>query len=174
MTYRLTPFVLALGLTLGAVACGDSDTSPSPAAAPRFTAGLLPANEVPPITGVEAGGTGTATITLNVTRDAAQNVTAATADFSVQLSSFPAGTTLTGAHIHPGAAGVNGGVAVNTGITSGQIVLATGTDSFTRSGITVDPALAQTIINNPAGYYFNVHSSTSPGGFARGQLVRSN
>jgi hypothetical protein len=36
----------------------------------------------------------------------------------------------------------------------------------------VDAALEQTILNNPAGFYFNVHSTLNPGGVARGQLVR--
>jgi hypothetical protein len=36
----------------------------------------------------------------------------------------------------------------------------------------VDAALAQTIINNPAGYYFNIHTAANPGGVARGQLVK--
>ena len=31
---------------------------------------------------------------------------------------------------------------------------------------------AQNIINNPGGFYYNVHSTLNPGGFARGQLVR--
>src|SRR5262249_10815378 len=33
------------------------------------------------------------------------------------------------------------------------------------------PANAQSIISNPAGFYFNVHSSANTGGAARGQLV---
>lgn len=174
MTYRVFGFVLALGLAVAASACGDSDTSPSPAAAPRFSAGLLPSNETTAVTAAESTGSGTATITFNTTKDTAGNITAATADFSVSLSGFPAGTTLTGAHIHPGVAGTPGSVVINTGITSGQVVLATGAGSFERNGIVVDPALAQQIINNPAGYYFNVHSPANSGGFARGQLVRSN
>jgi len=28
-------------------------------------------------------------------------------------------------------------------------------------------------VNNPAAFYFNVHSPTNPGGVARGQLVRT-
>jgi hypothetical protein len=30
----------------------------------------------------------------------------------------------------------------------------------------------QSIIDNPANFYFNVHSSLNPGGVARGQLVK--
>jgi hypothetical protein len=37
---------------------------------------------------------------------------------------------------------------------------------------TVDPAVAQNIINNPSAFYFNIHSTLNPGGVARGQLVK--
>jgi hypothetical protein len=174
MTARLSYLALALGLALTASACGGSDTAPSAAPDPRFSVGLLPANEVPAITNAEASGTGTATIIFHTTKDGSGNITAATADFSVTLAGFPANTTITAAHIHPGAAGVNGSPAVNLALVAGEIVLTTGGTTFSRNGITVDPALAQTIIGNPAGYYFNVHSTINGGGFARGQLVRSN
>jgi len=52
------------------------------------------------------------------------------------------------------------------------VTLASGTGDFTFSNIPVDPALAQQILNNPAAFYFNVHSPTNPGGFSRGQLQR--
>ena len=32
----------------------------------------------------------------------------------------------------------------------------------------------QAIINNPAGFYFNAHSTLNPGGVVRGQLVKVN
>jgi hypothetical protein len=33
-------------------------------------------------------------------------------------------------------------------------------------------AVFNAIINNPSGFYFNVHSTLNPGGVARGQLVK--
>ena len=60
----------------------------------KFTAALLPTNEVPAITNAEASGRGTATVTLNLTKDAAGAITAATADFSLDLTGFPAGTPI--------------------------------------------------------------------------------
>jgi hypothetical protein len=38
------------------------------------------------------------------------------------------------------------------------------------TGVDVPAALAQMIIDNPSGFYFNIHSPLNPGGFARGQL----
>ena len=32
--------------------------------------------------------------------------------------------------------------------------------------------IAQQIVNNPAGYYFNVHTDLNKGGVMRGQLVK--
>ena len=35
-----------------------------------------------------------------------------------------------------------------------------------------DQEAIKQIVNNPAGFYFNVHSPLNPAGFARGQLQR--
>jgi hypothetical protein len=166
---------LILAATLLAGACGDdSPTEPSgDNNRPRFTAQLLPSNEVPPITNEENTGTGSAVIHLNLTRDPAGAISAATADFQVELSGFPATTAITLAHIHIGAVGVNGGIVVNTTVAAGQVALTNGVGSFSRTGIAVTAANAQAIVNNPAGYYFNVHTSRNPGGVIRGQLVRA-
>jgi hypothetical protein len=169
--------LLILGVAFLLVAgCGSkSTTAPSNSNQVRFVATLLPANEVnPSVTNAEASGNGLATITFNLTRDSAGAITAANADFLVTLNGFPANTPVNLAHIHPGAAGVNGGALVSLGLVAGDVVLASGTGNFTRTGITsnLDPARAQDIINNPANYYFNVHSASNPSGFARGQLVK--
>jgi hypothetical protein len=169
---RLSLFAVALALF--AAGCSKSSTSPSTTPTkPTFTAALSAANEVPPITGVEAGGTGNATITFDLTKDAAGNVTAASCTFVVNLSGFPPNTPINIAHIHEGAAGVAGAVRVATTLTAATaVILTTGSGSFTSTQPTVDPALAQTIINNPAGYYFNAHSTLNGGGVVRGQLVK--
>ncbi len=151
----------------------SSPSTPTTPTNPTFTATLSPANEVPAIQGAEASGSGDATVTLVVTRDSANNVTSATATFVCNLRGFPAGTPINIAHIHQAAAGVNGGIVVNTGLTAGQNVLTTGSGSFSVSNISVTAEIAQGILNNPAGFYFNVHSTQNPGGVARGQLVRA-
>lgn len=71
------------------------------------------------------------------------------------------------AHIHEGAAGINGPLVVifklpetgNPGATSGCV-------------LDVDATLLNNIRQNPAGFYVNVHSVAYPGGAVRGQLSR--
>jgi CHRD domain len=162
-----------VALSIFVSACGSSSsTTPTPTN-PTFTATLLPANEVPAIAGAEASGSGTATVTIVTTKDAAGNVTAATATFVVNLSGFPPNTPINIAHIHQAPAGVNGSIVVNSQITAGQNVLTNGSGSFTAANLTITPVdIANQILANPAGFYFNVHSTLNPGGVARGQLVR--
>ena len=166
--------VLLLSLCLlGAAGCDDDATAPSNLPI-VMTANLSPANEVPPIANAENTGSGAVQITFNVTRDGTGAITGGTVDFHFQLSGFPSSTTISAAHIHPGAAGVNGGVIVNTGILAASPVTQTnGVMTFSASNISVPAATLQAIVNNPAGYYFNVHSPTNPGGVARGQLSRA-
>jgi hypothetical protein len=138
-----------------------------------FTAALLPSNEVPPTSGTEATGSGTATLTFNLTKDSAGNITAASMDATVSVTGFPAGTTLTASHIHPGAAGANGGVFVSLGLTAGEVSFATGSGSFTKRGVALTVDQANSIMANPTGFYLNIHTAANPNGVARGQLTRA-
>jgi len=171
------PFVL-LGFALAAASCSSDSSNPNNPSnpnSPTFTAVLSPANENPPISNSENTGSGSATITFNVTKDSAGNVTSGTATFVVTLQNFPPNTPINIAHIHVGAAGVNGSIVFNTTLspTGDAVVLTNGSGTFTKSGIAPgDVATFNAIINNPAGYYFNVHSTLNPGGVARGQLSR--
>lgn len=160
MTRWALTVLAACTLTAG---CGD-DGPTSPSAAPLvFSAILSPANEVPPIGNAESGGRGAVQITF----------TGGTADFYYQLNGFPGGTTIVGAHIHPAPAGVNGPVIISTGASAAaSLTLPNGSAEFRVSGIPVEAALIQAIVNNPAAFYFNVHSPLNPGGFTRGQLTR--
>lgn len=169
---RFRGVALLLMLALAVAACDDDNpAAPSDPNSFTLTSTLTPANEVPPVTNADASGSGTVTITLVVTRDAANAITGGTANFSVNLTGFPANTTLTGAHIHPGAAGVNGGVVVNTGLTNGEVVLANGAGTFTKNGVAVNAANANGIVSGASGFYFNVHTTLNPGGAVRGQLA---
>lgn len=165
-------FVVALCFITIVAACDDSPTNPSNTV-PTFTMALTTANEVPPVTGTEAGASGNVTIRLNITRDNANTITAATVDFVCTLTGFPATTTITAAHIHEAAVGVNGPVRVNTGVAS-DVPLSGGAGSFTKNAVNVtDLTIIQRILDNPSAFYFNVHSAANPGGVIRAQLIRT-
>ena len=168
---------LAVLMAIALVGCDDDDNPMSPADpnVVTFTAQLSAANEVPPITNAESTARGDVRIVFNLTRDAGNNITGATANFTVNLNSFPAGSVWRLAHIHVGNAGVAGGVVVDTGLTPNTAITLTNgsvqNQQLTSQPIT-DATLINNIINNPAGYYFNVHSALNPTGAVRGQLVK--
>ena len=168
-------YAMAAGVLILAAGCG-SKTAPS-AAPPNtivFTAALSAANENPPIANADASARGTGTFTLNLTRDASGTITDATGTFVYSLTGFPAGTQVRLTHIHEGGPAVNGGVVVDTGLTAANpITLNDGTlTNQTFSNRAVGAALANQIIANPNGYYFNVHTVLNPGGAVRAQLVK--
>ncbi|HEX6385826.1 MAG TPA: CHRD domain-containing protein, partial [Anaerolineae bacterium] len=70
----------------------------------------------------------------------------------------------TGAHIHVGEAGVAGDIVVPLE-PPGENGASAGCMSD------VDPDLIAAIIQNPAGYYVNVHTEDFPAGAIRGQLT---
>jgi hypothetical protein len=71
------------------------------------------------------------------------------------------------AHIHKGRPNRNGDIVVPL------TAPFSGGDPGVSSGcVTVDTALAAAILKNPHKYYANVHTTTFPGGAARGQLFR--
>ena len=166
--------LLAVVFASLAAGCGGSSTSPSPTTPPKptFSAQLQAANEVPPISNAESTVAGTATITFDPTRDAAGAITSANVTVVANMQGFPAGSTITVAHIHTGASGVAGGVLVPLIPAAGSVTLTNGSGSFTQTS-SVDGPTANSIINNPAGFYFNVHTALNPGGVMRGQLVRT-
>ena len=169
--------IAVLGLLL-ASGCSSSSSTPSTTTSGnstiRFTAALSPSQETPPISGAEAAGSGTATIDLNITRDASNAITAQSMNFQVNMTGFPSTTVVNIAHIHTGATGVAGPILVSTTVAAGEVVLTNGAGSFSRTGVTggLSASVAQSIIDNPAGFYFNVHTTANPGGGMRGQLVK--
>lgn len=71
---------------------------------------------------------------------------------------------VTVSHIHEGAAGTDGGVVVDLDL-----------DGFDGSSEgcndAADAATLQAIIDDPPGYYVNIHNEAFPGGAIRGQLA---
>ena len=166
--------ILMAVLALAAGCDDDSPTQPSNTGPIVFVAQLSAANEVPPVTNAESTARGTTTITFNVPRDSSGAITGGgQVTFGIQLISFPAASTaVVAAHIHPGAAGVNGSPLVNTNLSAAApMVLTNGAGNMS---ITVDisQADATAITANPGNYYFNVHTPLNGGGAARGQLAR--
>jgi len=165
-------FLLTLCM-LGAAGCDDyGDTAPSNQPL-VFTATLSAQNEVPPVSNAESGATGTATVTLTPTRDTAGAITGGTFQFQFSVAGLTSSSNIILTHIHQAAAGVVGGVVVNSGLSAAtSIPTPVGTASFDRSGLTASASTTPAaIVANPAGFYFNVHTSANPGGVVRGQLV---
>jgi CHRD domain len=170
--------ILACVCTLMAVGsgCGSSPTTPTNQPT-VYTVQLSALNETPPVTNEESTARGVAVITMKPTRDSSGTITGGTIDFSVSMNGLQSTTVITAAHIHPGAAGVPGGVLIGTGVTSADNIQVTnGNATFAKldvdaKGSTTTAAQnMQAILANPAGYYFNVHTSRNGGGVMRGQL----
>jgi hypothetical protein len=170
---RLAPGLLLLFL---AAACDDAPVEPTPDTSAAFTAVLTTANEVPPVTNVEFGCAGNVTIRVNnITRNASNAITAAKVDFSGNVTGCVNASINVG-HIHEAGAGLIGEIVVDSGLTPGQLVLVNGLGSFSTIGR--DPqrsdfTIIQRMLDNPNGFYFNLHSTINPNGVIRGQLVRT-
>ncbi|MGZ8474912.1 MAG: CHRD domain-containing protein, partial [Candidatus Limnocylindria bacterium] len=98
-------------------------------------------------------GSGTATVVLDPD--------AGTACWTFSVENID---PVTVSHIHEGAEGTDGGVVVDLDV-----------DGFDGSSEgcndAADAATLQAIIDEPAGYYVNVHNEAFPGGAIRGQLA---
>jgi hypothetical protein len=168
--------MLLLTMCVLAAGCDEENTTgPSNAGNQPlvFTANLSAQNEVPPVSNAESAATGTATVTLTPTRDAAGAVTGGTFEFQFNVSGLTNTSNITLAHIHQAAAGSNGPVVVDSQLSAAtSIPTPVGSASFNRAGLTANSAaIPAAIVANPAGFYFNIHTSQNPAGVVRGQLV---
>jgi uncharacterized protein (TIGR03437 family) len=163
-------FLLALTALSVSVLAQSADTA-------VFVAALSPANEVPAITGYEASGT--AVLYAHAVRNAEGQIVSGSVDFVV-YHNFPDTPTVTGLHVHNGAAGVNAGVVINTGIAGGanSLVLTTARGVIERQAqvLSTDAAAVAALrgmFETPNSYYANLHTTVYPGGVIRGQLYRA-
>jgi uncharacterized protein (TIGR03437 family) len=142
-----------------------------------FRAELSPSNEVPAVTGLAASGA--ATVWVHALRDASGQVVSGSVDFEVRYD-FPGEVTINGMHIHRGAAGVNGPVTIGAigGAAGPAVTDATGKGALSRQA-QVPPEAAdgletiRGLLQDPSGYYVNLHTSVYPAGVIRGQLMRA-
>src|SRR5262245_15496985 len=156
---------------LALAACQSNPDAPSGAGTTMLRASIAAASAVPAVTGPEAGGTGTVTITLHTTRENGV-ITGGTADFAIAVTGYPEGTQITAANIRVGGATANGAIVQDTGLNArGGATLASGSGVITLSAVAVSGPVANALVANAGGYYFNVQSTTNPGTAARGQLL---
>jgi hypothetical protein len=145
--------------TLGMVAmllvfsgCAAAQNAVSPAPTVGVGSSTLVATLAPE--GTNTNGSGTARLQLNPAQQTICSV------IHVRGIELPA----TAAHIHQGAAGVNGPIVVHLPAPNAQGV-STGCTRAPRS-------LIDAIMQHPAGYYVNVHNTPYPAGAVRGQLAQ--
>ncbi len=153
--HRVVRSLLAVGASAGLLfaAIGPAGAAGNPPfwAGRPLVATMTGAAEVPP---ADPDGTGTAEVWVNAGQ---KRVCWRIGVASITL---PA----TAAHIHLGAAGVNGDV---------KVTLSPPDATGKSSGCTaVTRELARNLIRHPAQYYVNVHTTDFPGGAIRGQLAR--
>ncbi len=91
-------------------------------------------------------------------------------------------TTITGLHLHRGAAGISGPITINSGLGQGFFppvaTDATGSGTFRQFAEVdmSDPAAVATVeamIANPKDYYMDIHTTEFPAGLARDQVQGS-
>ncbi len=143
-----------------------------------FQVSMSPSAETPePITASMASGS--SLVRIHIRRGDTGEFVQAAVDFDTTLTVVQE-QNLTNMHIHKGAAGVAGGVVIDSRFNMGTPGLtvpveAGGTARIIRQFI-VEPdnpdgiATIDEILANPEGFYVNVHSSAHPAGLARGQL----
>ena len=119
---------------------------------------LSGAEEVTPFVG-DPDGTGTAELTLNSGRE----------EVCYELTWQNLDGTVQRAHIHEAPAGSNGGITVS--LFEAQSFPGTGSATGCDLGDATRDEIRR-ILNDPSGFYVNIHDTVRPGGAIRGQLER--
>jgi hypothetical protein len=135
-------------LTLGTLAVLLA-AAPALAATQSFTATMTAAEEVPD-KGPE-GATGTGKFDINTD----------TNQVCYELTMSGVSEPASAAHIHEGAKGVAGGIAIDFKVPENGM----------KNCVTGDPAKVAAIVANPANFYANIHTASYPKGAVRGQLA---
>ena len=168
-TSLLVPALVVGILALVAIG-GASAKKPALSATPVFKLNLKPSQEVPAIKGLKADAVGS--VTFDLERSPAGAITSGEVifyfNYSFPAAATPPAVTITGLHIHQGAKGTNGAIVVSSGVVS--IVDADGKGNVTTVVTGTAPATLQAILDNPRGYYVNLHTSVNANGALREQM----
>ena len=130
--------------------------------------------EVPPLAGID--GSASAQVTLNIRRSDEGEMVSAFVTFTVNVNIQGQGdVTLVGMHIHEAPLGVNGGIRIRSSLDfGGEPVVAIGGSAriWSQSEIVDSDGLATVgrLLDDPAGFYVNIHSESNRRGLLRGQL----
>jgi len=140
-----------------------------------FRAVLLPANEVP---AVGSSNKGVADVTVHAVLDSTGQIVSGTVNVVTHVN-LTASVAITGMDIWKGAAGQNGSVAISTGLSAANDpIVQSGSDLVQAPAVVSSPnasamAALRDLVQNPASYYLNLLTATSPNGAIRGQLQRA-
>ncbi|MCU0251387.1 MAG: CHRD domain-containing protein [Vicinamibacterales bacterium] len=171
--------VAAVVLSLFAAGCDEKLNPVAPTAGQvTLASNLSGASNVPPAGSLEAGSTGTLSVSMVPAANGAY-----TASFSFQLGGLvkagllPApldsGSVIVAGYVHQGAAGTVGPPVVQLPISQqAPIVTPTGGVVLTISNVQVSASAATAILSNPSGFYFNLYSALNQNGVVRGQLAK--
>lgn len=165
-TWMLVPALLVGVLALVAIG-GASAKKPALSATPVFKLNLKPSQEVPP--NKEQKGSAVGSVTFDLTRNPAGTITSGDVIFSFNYS-FKDAATVTGLHVHQGAKGANGGIVVGAVLSANDTADTDGVGNLTSVVTGTSPATLQAILDNPRGYYVNLHTSVKTDGALRAQL----
>lgn len=162
-----TRFIAVLLVSAFALVAVGGATAKKPAlsATPVFKLVLKASQETPPIKGLRADAVGN--VTFDLERSGTGAITSGEVIFYFNYK-FPGAVTITGLHIHQAAKGVAGPIVVSSGLAS--FTDADGQGNVTAVVTGTSPATLQAILDNPRGYYVNLHTSVNPGGALREQM----
>ncbi len=156
--------VVAL-VVIGA-AGGAQAKKPALSATPVFKLHLKPSQEVPAVKGLKADAVGH--VTFDLERSPAGAITSGEVVFYFNYS-FPGSVTINGLHIHEAPKGsAVPTFVVNSGVTSIADLDGKGNVTTVVTGVPV--ATLQAILDNPRGYYVNLHTTANPTGALREQM----
>jgi uncharacterized protein (TIGR03437 family) len=140
-----------------------------------FQANMLPSNEAPPVTGLEASAP--AAVRVHTLRAEDGSVLAGVVEFDVNYR-FPGETSFTGLHVHRGEAGVAGPVNISSGLSGADgVSTVTGQGNVSRAVTVSTPAgiaALNALVSRPEDYYVNLHTTVHGGGAVRAQLAAAN